>query len=118
MCGWVCELVFFVVPFLEVYEKSEVVESWHHSYARSGEFGAELVEAPHADAFDGAIDEVGGNWRVVGGLLGKVGDSDWLVRGVDMLFRRFFVRFSKYWRDCVLDFPVALMRWSTKRCLG
>lgn len=118
MCGWMCELVFLIASALDVDKESKVMCAWCYSYARPGEFGTELVETAHADAFDGAIDEEGGDWRVVGGLLGKVGNPDRLVAGVDMLCGGLFVRFSQYWWNFILYFPIALMRWSMKEHLG
>lgn len=118
MCGWMCELVFLIASALDVDKESKVMCAWCYSYARPGEFGTELVETAHADAFDGAIDEEGGDWRVVGGLLGKVGNPDRLVAGVDMLCGGLFVRFSQYWWNFILYFPIALMRWSMKEHPG
>jgi hypothetical protein len=67
-----CKLVFLIVSSLEVDEKSEVMCAWCYSYASPSKFGTELVKAAHADAFDGAVNKEGGDWRVVGGLLGQV----------------------------------------------
>jgi hypothetical protein len=68
------QLVLFVVPVLQRDEDAEVVCASHHAYACSGELGTELVVAPCADAFLGALDVEGGDGWVVGGLFGEVRD--------------------------------------------
>ena len=72
MCGWVRELVFFVISGLNVDEYTQVVVPRCHFYACSRELGAKLVEATRADTFYWTIDPPGGDRRMVGGLLGKV----------------------------------------------
>lgn len=51
--------------------------SWHHTDASTGELRAELVVAPRDDSLFGTLDEICGDWRMVGGLFG---DVDYLER--------------------------------------
>lgn len=66
---------------MEGYVDALVVDAWDDADGGAGEFGGELVEAARRDALVGAVDVVGGDGRVVGGLLGEVGDADSLVLG-------------------------------------
>lgn len=70
-----CELVFFIVSVLESDEDAEVVSASYNAHTCPGELGAQLVVAPCGDSFLWTIDVEGRDWRMVGSLLGQVGDS-------------------------------------------
>jgi len=69
-----CELVFLVVSVLQIDEDAQVVCTSHYAYARAGKLGTELIVAPRADAFFRTINVEGGDWRMMRGLLGDIGD--------------------------------------------
>lgn len=84
MCHWVCELVFLIVPAFYIDENAEIVGPWSDSDAGSSELGTQLVKPTCADAFNGAVDEKGRNWGVMGGLLGNVRYPNWSILGFNM----------------------------------
>ncbi len=75
------ELVLLIVPIPQRDEDAEVVCARGDSDARSGKLCAELIETAGDDALLGTVDVEGGHGRMVGGLLGEVGDLDGLARG-------------------------------------
>ncbi len=108
MCRWMRELILLIVSALYVDEDSKIVCPWCHFYACSRKFRAQLVKTASGDTLHRARNEKCGDWRMVGGLLGNVGDSYRLVFRVDMLCRGLFACPAKYWRRSIFDFPVAL----------
>lgn len=67
-----CHSVLLIVPVLQRYIDAQVVVSWHHADASTGELRAELVVAPRDDSLSRTLDKICGNWRVMGGLFGDV----------------------------------------------
>lgn len=84
MCHWVCELVFLIVPALYIDKDAEIVRPWGYTDAGSSELGTQLVKPTSGNTFDGAVDEKGRYWGVMGGLLGNVRYPHGLVLGIDM----------------------------------
>ena len=46
----------------------------------ASELGRDLIEATGSDTLFGTVNVKGRNWRMMGGLLGKIGDSDMFIR--------------------------------------
>lgn len=69
------ELVGLIAPLLQCYENAQVVLTRADLDRRPGELGTDLVESSCINSFLGAVDPKGAHWRVMGGLLGQVGDS-------------------------------------------
>lgn len=70
------EPVLLVVPVLQLDEDPMVVFTGTDADAGARELGADLVVAASRDASFGTVDVVGGDRRVMGGLLGQVGYLD------------------------------------------
>lgn len=75
MGRWMCELIFFVIARLEGDEDAEVVLARCDADGCAGEFGGELVKAACCDALGWARNDKGGNGRMMGSLLGNVGNG-------------------------------------------
>lgn len=83
--------------------------SSNDAYACTGEFGANLIVSSGTDTLLGAVDVEGGNGRVVGGLLGEVGDGDGFGFAGDASGgARGLGGWCCEGRMRVIDFPVAL----------
>jgi hypothetical protein len=65
----VSELIFFIISLLQSHEYPQIMLAGTHSDTRTGEFGADLVEAASSDAPFGTVDIERRNWRVVRRLL-------------------------------------------------
>lgn len=74
-----CELVLLLIPVIKGYENAQVVCSSRDSNTRSCEFGAEMIISTSCDCLLRTIDIKGGHRRVMRGLLGQKGDSDFLA---------------------------------------
>jgi hypothetical protein len=74
-----CKLVFFVTPVLQGDEDAQVVRSGHNAHACTRELRAQLIVASCSNALLRTVDVEGRNGRVMGRLLGEVGDGDGLA---------------------------------------
>lgn len=104
-----CELVLLVSPILQRDEDAQVVRSRYNAHACTGELCTQLIIPFRADALLGTIDVEGGHGRVVGSLLGEVGNCDCLAVASNAVGAARWSR-GRCLQDrvCVFDFPVTL----------
>lgn len=102
-----CQLILLVVSTVYVYVDAHVVCPCRHSYGRSRELRAQLIKTISADLLGRTIDPEGGDWWMVGRLLGQVGDTDWLHLRVCLGNYSLSILFVCYWY-IIYDVPVAL----------
>ena len=111
------ELVLLIASVLQGDEDTQVVRSSHHSYTCTCELGAQLIITARTDALLGAVDIEGGDGRVVGGLLGEVGDGDGLAIAFDAVGGARGSRVGGLEGGVgVFDLPVALRESVTSSC--
>ena len=112
MGEWMCQLVFFIVPILEVDKYTKVVCTRSNSNTSPSKLCAELVVPTRTYSLLCTIDPERGDRWMMRGLLCKVTELESLsfcTRSVD---ERLLACLPKDWRECVFDVPVTLASMS------
>lgn len=72
------QLILLIIPVLQRNVNTQIMSTRSHSNTRASKFCAQLIVSSSVNSLFGTVNVECGNWRVMGGLFGEVGDFNGL----------------------------------------